>query len=225
MLAPFLTDDELKALWCRELPFDAIALYVRVFCYLDVGKQSPIYLTQPEMTKLNGSISQSGKLVPMKRSRIRTTLNHLKTVHLVQPSSPKRNDQKAIANPVEYIRGLAGGLRTLTPPEFDMLNRLTLDYASLALYVRLIRPKLNVDSFYSVFSHAQADKALTFDPYIQSREQGTFGYRLIKPALNGLVEVGLITLQEEGDNYYIVRCNVSQHFSAEWLKSLTKECN
>jgi hypothetical protein len=213
-LAPFLSLNELKALSCTTLPFDAVAFYIRVFCYLDAKKEKPVVVTCKAMTHLNGFVANSF-FQPMREARRRTLVKHLERVGLIDKpiTDTKLNFERV------YTRLLSDELTAINEYEYQRLVDVSLSYEALSLYVRAIRPNLNTHTFKAVVSDDTVNQALTFTPIYGSSEKFVSWTKLITTVLTELQNVGLIEYIYD-DHLYCFTCHVSNGFNSNWLKSL-----
>ncbi|MEO9944045.1 hypothetical protein [Paraglaciecola sp.] len=215
-LAPFLTTCEYESLMDESLPFDAIALYFRVFCVLDSGKDKPLLVSHRVMAASNG-IYSNNRLIPMRDARVRTTIKHLERVGLLAKATP----ESGLKFKRVYIRSLAGWLCSLTPFEIKKLTDINLSYEAVTLYVRSIRPHLSIYSFTAMVYIDVLELALTFNPLNSSPEHSVNGRVLLKATIQELINSGLIECEID-DLYYVFTCHVSKGFDSYWLKSLSK---
>jgi hypothetical protein len=213
-LAPLFSFNELIALGDSSLPFDAVALYIRVFCYLDTANGKPVAVSAKAMTLLNGFVDQS-LTKPIREARRRTLIRHLERVGLI--------DKPTLANgPIfkrVYTRLLSEGLTAFTAYEYTKLVDIALSYQALTLYVRVIRPNLNIHTFKAIVSIDTVTQALNFEPMKGSTDEYLIGSKLLKPALIELMNIGLINCIRD-DNFYYFTCHVSKGFDSKWLKTL-----
>lgn len=217
--APFLSQKEQLALSDSGLPFDAVALYIRVFCYLDTGSGKSIAVTGKVMSQLNGKTSNS-IIKPLRKARLRTLIKHLERVGLIdRPVVTLPSCKPTFSR--SYSRLLTDGLTSITAFEYSKLVDLSLSYEALTLYVRGIRPNLDIHTFKAVVSIDITTEALTFMPVIGSSERYINGSKYNKAALKELVGIGLIDFYKDGSFYYLT-CHVSNAFDSNWLKNLSK---
>lgn len=213
-LAPFLSPRESEALGDCGLPFDAIALYIRVFCYFDAGNGKPVAVSRKVMVACNGMVLNNNRK-PMREARLKTLIKHLERVGLIDKPVPGAS----LKFEREYTRLLSGGPTSITAFEYQRLKDISLSYEALSLYVRAIRPMLNIHTFEAVTSVDTITQALTFTPISGSSDKYVHGARLIKPALLELVNTGLINYKTDG-HFYCFTCHVSNAFNTNWLKTL-----
>ncbi len=216
-LAPFLSTNELLALNNSSLPFDAIALYIRVFCFNDKGNGQLVHVSFKTMAQLNGTL-ENNVIQPLRRARLRTQIKHLERVGLINKPVINHTKNKPKFSRT-YSRLLTNGLTSITIFEYSKLVDLSLSYEALCLYVRAIRPNLNVNTFEAIVCYESVNEALTHDPLSGSTEKFKIGQRLFESALTELVNVGLITYKKGCFNY-IFTCHVSDGFNSSWLKTL-----
>lgn len=215
-LAPFLTLCEHEALMDEALTFDAISLYIRVFCLLDTEKDKPLTVSHRIMAVSNG-MYLNNCLKPMRDARIRTTIRHLERVGLIAKVLPESVQKfKRV-----YICSLADGQTALTSFEAAKLVDINLSYEAVSLYVRAIRPYLSIHSFTALVYIDTLVSALTFNPINSSPEHSINGRVLLKATLQELINSGLIECEIDGLNY-VFTCHVSKGFDSYWLKSLSK---
>mgnify|MGYP003647198500 CR=1 FL=1 len=215
-LAPFLSFSELLALRDSGLPFDAVALYIRVFCYLDKANDKPIVVSCKTMARLNGyTVNSFAK--PMREARRRTLVRHLERVGLI--------DKPTLSNGTKFLRTykriLSDGSDVMTDHEHTRLVDISLSYQAITLYARAIRPNLNIHTFKAIVSIDTVAQALTFTPISGSSELYINGSRFIKVALLELVNIGLIDHTND-EHFYYFTCHVSNGFDSNWLKSFCK---
>lgn len=219
-LAPFLSANELLALCDSTLPFDAIALYIRAFCFHDKGNGEQVNVSTKAMSQLNGYVTNT-VTKPLREARRRTLIKHLERVGLIDKPVVKLPNNKPTFSR-SYTRLLSDGLTSITAFEYDRLVALSLSYEALCLYIRAIRPSLNIHTFKAIVCFESVNKALTLEPLAGSTEPFKSGSKLVKSALTDLVSVGLIT-HEKSHNNYVFTCYVSNSFDSKWLKSLSNK--
>lgn len=215
-LAPFLSSKELVALSDSALPFDAVALYIRVFCHLDTANGKPVAVSSKTMVRLNGFVKQS-IAKPMREARRRTLIRHLERVGLIDKPTLVSGPKFERA----YTRLLADGLAVINDYEYTRLVDITLSYQALTLYIRVIRPHLNIHTLKAIVSIDTVTQALNFEPINGSTDKDLSGSKLLKPALLELINIGLIECIRD-DNFYYFTCHVSKGFDSQWLKTLSE---
>lgn len=215
-LAPLFSFNELTALCDSSLPFDAVALYIRVFCYLDTANDKPVAVSVKTMARLNGFVDQS-ITKPMREARRRTLIRHLERVGLIKKPTLTNEPMSKRG----YTRLLSEGLASITGYEYTKLVDIALSYQAITLYVRVIRPNLNIHTFKAIVSIDTVTQALNFEPMSGSTDKYLSGSNLLKPALIELMRIGLIDCIRD-DNFYYFTCHVSKGFDSEWLKTLSE---
>lgn len=215
-LAPLFSFNELIALGDSSLPFDAVALYIRVFCYLDTANGKSVAVSSKTMVRLNGFVEQSiAKTI--REARRRTLIRHLERVGLIDKPTLASGPKFERA----YTRLLSDGVAVINDYEYTRLVDITLSYQALTLYVRVIRPNLNIHTFKAIVSIDTVIQALNFEPLNGSTDKDLSGSKLLKPALIELMNSGLIDCIRD-DNFYYFTCHVSKGFDSKWLKILSE---
>lgn len=216
-VAPFLSANELLALSDPSLPFDAIALYIRGFCCHDKENHRPVNLSINTMSQLNGYVTNRG-IKPLTRARVRTLIRHLERVGLIdKPTSKSLNDGPKFKR--TYSRILSDGPTSITEFENSKLVGLSLSYEALCLYVRGIRPHVNIHTFKALVCSEIVSESLTLEPMVGSTEPYKKGSRLVREALSDLVNAGLVDYRRSGIDY-VFTCYVSNAFDTNWLRNL-----